>query len=118
MVERITDACDGHSCSPQLAHHMKLANVYVHEVFPCNGLTYHNSISSLSTVVLPDMALLPSAGSDRAFVWTVQADFADEEAKTEQLAIRFKNSESELVYSELPCLCKRDKNLTREVLQR
>ena len=37
---------------------------------------------------------MPSAGSDRAWVWTVQADFADEEAKVEQLAIRFKNSES------------------------
>ena len=40
------------------------------------------------------MKLLPSAGSDRAWVWTVQADFADEEAKAEQLAIRFKNAES------------------------
>ena len=45
--------------------------------------------------VTPDMKLTPSAGSDRAWVWTVQADFADEEAKVEQLAIRFKNRESE-----------------------
>lgn len=40
------------------------------------------------------MKLQSSAGSDRAWVWTVQADFADEEAKVEQLAIRFKNAES------------------------
>ena len=38
--------------------------------------------------------LLPSAGSDRAWVWTVLADFADEEPKMEQLAIRLKNAES------------------------
>ena len=48
---------------------------------------------SLSAVTR-EMKLLPSAGSDRAWVWTVQADFADEEAKPEQLAIRFKNAES------------------------
>ena len=42
----------------------------------------------------PDIKLLPSAGSDRAWVYTVNADFADEEAKVEQLAIRFKNAES------------------------
>lgn len=40
-----------------------------------------------------DMKLVASAGSDRAWVYTVQADFADEEAKTEQLAIRFRNAE-------------------------
>ena len=42
----------------------------------------------------PDIKLNPSAGSDRAWVYTVTADFADEEAKVEQLAIRFKNAES------------------------
>ena len=46
--------------------------------------------------VIQEMKLTPSAGSDRAWVWSVQADFADEEAKAEQLAIRFKNVESEL----------------------
>lgn len=40
------------------------------------------------------MNLVPSAGSDKAWVYTVNADFADEEAKVEQLAIRFKNPES------------------------
>ena len=42
-----------------------------------------------------DLKLLPSAGSDRAWVWNPQADYADEEAKSEQLAIRFANAESE-----------------------
>ena len=51
------------------------------------------SISFLS--VTKEMKLLPSAGSDRAWVWSVLADFADEEAKKEQLAIRFRNAESE-----------------------
>ncbi len=40
------------------------------------------------------MNLLSSMGSDRAWVYTVNADFADEEAKVEQLAIRFKSAES------------------------
>ena len=46
-------------------------------------------------IVTADLKLLPSAGSDRAWVWNTQADFADEEAKPEQLAIRFANAESE-----------------------
>ena len=45
-------------------------------------------------LVTKEMMLLPSAGSDRAWVWTVLADFADEEPKMEQLAIRLKNAES------------------------
>lgn len=49
------------------------------------------------------MKLLPSAGSDRAWVWTVQADFADEEAKPEQLAIRFKNAESKRYFLTSDC---------------
>ena len=48
----------------------------------------------LMYIVTPEMKLTASIGSDRAWVWTVQADFADEEAKLEQLAIRFKNRES------------------------
>lgn len=50
------------------------------------------------------MKLMPSAGSDRAWVWTVQADFADEEAKVEQLAIRFKNSESKKLFFVTFCI--------------
>jgi len=32
--------------------------------------------------------------SERAFIWLVQADYADEEAKTETLAIRFANADN------------------------
>ena len=55
----------------------------------------HTHVPPLPAVT-KDMKLLPSAGSDRAWVWTVLADFADEEPKREQLAIRFKNAESML----------------------
>ena len=44
--------------------------------------------------VLPDMELKPNCGSDRAWVWTTLADFADGESKPELLAIRFANAES------------------------
>ena len=40
------------------------------------------------------MTLAPNCGSDRAWVWTTHADFADEESKMEVLAIRFANAES------------------------
>merc|ERR1739838_217728 len=39
------------------------------------------------------MTLEPHGGSDRALVWTAPADFADEEAKEEFLAIRFINAD-------------------------
>ena len=44
--------------------------------------------------VTKEMKLVSSASSDRAWVWTVLADYADEEPKKEQLAIRFKTAES------------------------
>jgi len=44
--------------------------------------------------VTKDINLQPNCGSDRAWVWTA-ADFADEAVKTETLAIRFANAESE-----------------------
>ena len=61
--------------------------------FPFARLCIHY-LATHTLAVTKEMKLMPSAGSDRALVWTVQADFADEEAKVEQLAIRFKNSES------------------------
>jgi hypothetical protein len=33
---------------------------------------------------------------DRAWLWSVAADYADEEAKPETLAIRFANAESKI----------------------
>jgi len=44
--------------------------------------------------VLPHLELKPNCGSDRAWVWSTPADFADEEQKSELLAIRFANAES------------------------
>jgi len=44
--------------------------------------------------VLPQLELKPNCGSDRAWVWSTPADFADEEQKPELLAIRFANAES------------------------
>ncbi|XP_060699397.1 ran-specific GTPase-activating protein isoform X1 [Hemiscyllium ocellatum] len=42
----------------------------------------------------PSMELRPNVGSDRAWVWSAPADFADEEPKPELLAIRFLNKEN------------------------
>ena len=42
------------------------------------------------------MVLKPNVGSDRSWVWTVLADYADDEPKQETLAIRFANAESEI----------------------
>merc|ERR1739844_160953 len=44
--------------------------------------------------VQPWMILKPMKGSDRALMWLVQADFADEEPKAETLAIRFASAEN------------------------
>lgn len=43
--------------------------------------------------ITPWMELKPSAGTDKAFVYTVAADFADEQPKTECLAIKFGTAE-------------------------
>ena len=44
--------------------------------------------------VTPWMELKPNCGSDRAWVYSVPADYADEEIRPELLAIRFANPES------------------------
>lgn len=41
------------------------------------------------------MKLQPNIGSDRSWVWKVAADFAENPATAETLAIRFANSDSE-----------------------
>lgn len=45
-------------------------------------------------LVSKEMELKPNCGSDRAWVWNVPADYADEEPRKETLAIRFANAES------------------------
>lgn len=44
------------------------------------------------------MQLQPNIGSDRSWVWKVHADYADGEAKSETLAIRFANAESKIQF--------------------
>ncbi|PNF20899.1 Ran-specific GTPase-activating protein [Cryptotermes secundus] len=44
--------------------------------------------------VTPWMELKPNCGSDRAWVYSVPADYADEEIRPELLAIKFANSEN------------------------
>ena len=50
--------------------------------------------SPLSYSVTTSMKLQPNVGSDRSWVWTVLADYADDEPTPETLAIRFANAES------------------------
>lgn len=50
--------------------------------------------------VTPWMELKPNCGSDRAWVWSVLADYADEQLKPELLAIRFANAESKYTINE------------------
>ena len=40
-------------------------------------------------VIIPEMELRPMTGSDKAFVWSTPADYADGGAQPENLAIRF-----------------------------
>jgi len=51
-------------------------------------------------VILSHMELKPNCGSERAWVWSTPADFADEEAKAELLAIRFANIENAQKFKE------------------
>ncbi|KAG8277175.1 Ran-specific GTPase-activating protein [Homalodisca vitripennis] len=44
--------------------------------------------------VTPNMELKPNCGSDRAWVWSALADYTNETAQTELLAIRFANADS------------------------
>lgn len=46
------------------------------------------------------MELRPNCGSDRAWVWSVAADFADEEPKRELFAARFANPQNAQLFKE------------------
>uniref|UniRef100_A0A4W5RNB2 E3 SUMO-protein ligase RanBP2 n=1 Tax=Hucho hucho TaxID=62062 RepID=A0A4W5RNB2_9TELE len=47
--------------------------------------------------ITPDMLLKPNAGSDKSWVWNA-VDYADEEPRPEQLAIRYKTEEEALLF--------------------
>ncbi|XP_055727013.1 E3 SUMO-protein ligase RanBP2-like isoform X1 [Salvelinus fontinalis] len=47
--------------------------------------------------ITPDMLLKPNAGSDKSWVWNA-VDYADEEPRTEQLAIRYKTEDEALLF--------------------
>lgn len=51
--------------------------------------------------ILPQLELKPNCGSDRAWVWSTPAEFADEEPKAELLAIRFANVENAQKFKEI-----------------
>jgi E3 SUMO-protein ligase RanBP2 len=48
--------------------------------------------------ITQEMTLKPNAGSEKSWVWNTVADFADEVAKQETLAVRFKSSEVALSF--------------------
>jgi Ran-binding protein 1 len=55
--------------------------------------------------ITPEIKLVPNVGSDRAWVWSTLADYADEEVKREQLAIRFGNAENAKKFKEMVEKC-------------
>ncbi|XP_022108904.1 ran-specific GTPase-activating protein-like [Acanthaster planci] len=57
--------------------------------------------------ITPVMKLQPNCGSERAWVWSTPADFADEEAKGETLAIRFANVENAQKFKDVFEECQR-----------
>ena len=48
--------------------------------------------------ITADMELKENAGSDRSWVWSVEADFSDGVAKKELLAVRFKHHEDAVMF--------------------
>lgn len=58
--------------------------------------------------VATDMVLKPNCGSNKAWVWHTPADFADEEAKAETLAIRFGNAEHAKEFKEAFEKCQKE----------
>lgn len=49
-------------------------------------------------LILPWMEIKPNCGSEKAWVWKTQADYADEEPKQETLAIRFGSVENSKLF--------------------
>uniref|UniRef100_A0A1B6M3B8 RanBD1 domain-containing protein n=2 Tax=Graphocephala atropunctata TaxID=36148 RepID=A0A1B6M3B8_9HEMI len=51
--------------------------------------------------VTPHMEMKPNCGSDRAWVWSALADYTNETAQTELLAIRFANADNAKKWKEM-----------------
>ncbi|EDO37942.1 predicted protein, partial [Nematostella vectensis] len=49
-------------------------------------------------LLTPDMTIKPNAGSDKSLVWSTVADYAEEESKPEQFAVRFKHAETATLF--------------------
>lgn len=68
--------------------------------------------------ITPVMELKPNCDSDRAWIWSVPADFADEVPKPELLAVRFSNAENAKLFKdafeEAQRILEQNRNLTGE----
>ena len=63
--------------------------------------------------ITADMDLKENAGSDRSWVWSVEADFSDGVAKKELLAVRFKHHEDAVMFRDKFIECQ-EKNELKE----
>ena len=61
--------------------------------------------------ITADMELKENAGSDRSWVWSVNADFADGVAKSELFAVRFKNREDAAKFREMFIECQQNNEM-------
>ena len=61
--------------------------------------------------ITADMELKKNAGSDRSWVWSVEADFSDGVAKKELLAVRFKHHEDAVMFRDKFIECQEKKKL-------
>lgn len=59
-----------------------------------NHFSTFTPTQTLTSSVTPSMELRPNVGNDKSWVYHVAADFADEVAKPEMLAVRFNSVES------------------------
>ena len=61
--------------------------------------------------ITADMDLKEKAGSDRSWVWSVEADFSDGVAKKELLAVRFKHHEDAVMFRDKFIECQENNEL-------
>ena len=61
--------------------------------------------------ITADMELKKKAGSDRSWVWSVEADFSDGVARKELLAVRFKHDEGAVLFRDKFIECQENNEL-------